>query len=278
MEQCSLATDSAERYVDGTMPEEERSAFEEHYFTCDSCFGAVQALQDAQAVLSQDRLPGVGPAESAATPARRGLPLTWMALAAALVLAVFVWRVPRSLEAPAPTSAPAPAAAPADAVAAPGAAPAPAVTPSLEPDRLTRLGALVPPAYVPLATRSEEGEQAAAFEKAMLHYVDGRYEQAARDLGTIAASAPELPHVQFFLGISELMSGNIARGRAALQRSAASNAFPYADEAHFYLAKAAIRARDFDAARRELAIAVKREAGPSGEAARLLADLKGIQK
>jgi hypothetical protein len=45
---------------------------------------------------------------------------------------------------------------------------------------------------------------------------------------------------------------------------------PYADEAHFYLAKASIRLGDVARARRELALAIEREAGPEGEAARLL--------
>ena len=54
----------------------------------------------------------------------------------------------------------------------------------------------------------------------------------------------------------------------------ASGVQPYADEAHFYLAKAALAAADVDTAKRELALAVDREAGPEGEAARLLAQLR----
>ena len=49
---------------------------------------------------------------------------------------------------------------------------------------------------------------------------------------------------------------------------------PYADEAHFYLAKVALRAGDLTTAARELEIAVDREAGPDGDAARLLAELR----
>ncbi len=73
------------------------------------------------------------------------------------------------------------------------------------------------------------------------------------------------------------MADNVSRARAALQRSAESGVNPYADEAHFYLAKAALRAGDLTTAARELEIAVEREAGPEGEAAKLLAELRAGQ-
>jgi len=75
-----------------------------------------------------------------------------------------------------------------------------------------------------------------------------------------------------------LMSGNVARARGALQRSAEAGVSPYSDEAHFYLAKAALRAGDLTTAARELEIAVDREAGPDGDAARLLAELRRARK
>ena len=109
----------------------------------------------------------------------------------------------------------------------------------------------------------------------MAHYSAGRYLEAASGLQVLADQAPPAGHVDFFLGISELMADNVSRARAALQRSAESGVNPYADEARFYLAKAALRAGDLMAATRELEIAVGREAGPEGEAAKLLADLRG---
>ena len=89
--------------------------------------------------------------------------------------------------------------------------------------------------------------------------------------------APGAAHVHFFLGISELMTDNVSRARGALQRSADSGVTPYADEAHFYLAKVAFRAGDLTAAARELEMAVEREAGPEGDAARLLAELRRVK-
>ncbi len=68
----------------------------------------------------------------------------------------------------------------------------------------------------------------------------------------------------------------MSRARSALQRSADSRVNPYADEAHFYLAKVALRAGDLRTAARELEIAVEREAGPEGDAAKLLAELRAV--
>jgi TolA-binding protein len=116
------------------------------------------------------------------------------------------------------------------------------------------------------------------FNEAMAHYSAGRYRQAADGLGALAERSPDAAHVHFFLGISELMSNNVSRARGALQRTAESGVSPYADEAHFYLAKAAIRAGDLTTAARELQVAVERDAGPDGDAERLLGEVKKAVK
>jgi predicted Zn-dependent protease len=137
------------------------------------------------------------------------------------------------------------------------------------------LAAITPPRYAALTTRSAEDADASAFNAAMSRYSAGRYADAVRTLRPVAGRSPGLGHVQFFLGVSELMVGNAPAARSALQRAAASPEQPYADESHFYLAKAALRAGNRQEAQRELKIAVDREAGPPGEAARLLKLLRG---
>ncbi len=74
------------------------------------------------------------------------------------------------------------------------------------------------------------------------------------------------------------MRGDQARAQEALRRAVRSNTAPYADEAHFYLAKAALKDGDAATARRELQLAIEREAGPRGEASRLLSQLKAIER
>lgn len=284
MTHCEMPAEAAERYVSGEMPEAERTAFEEHYFACDPCFRAVQLLQDAAAVLAAEPVRMAGPVAAAQHSARRPLPTTWMALAAMLIVGVVLWRLPQAgpevvnrpqpeaAAPPAPTSVapvpPAPAAQP----AAPQAA-----TPSRE-ERIAALARFTPPPYVALTTRSDAGAQAQAFESAMTHYTRGDYKAAARGLAALVDAAPDLTHARFFLGISELLQRDTARARDALQQTAASGVTPYAEEAHFYLGKAALQAGDVDAARRELRLAAELEAGPQGEAARVLRELDALRR
>lgn len=286
MTPCDKGSDAAERYVAASMDDEERTSFEDHFFACDVCFRTVQALEDARIVLAEGETEQqVGSAMH--TPAR-GLPLRWMAAAATLVitlgLSAMVWRRPPDVPTEIPTTAAAPAAAQpvasAPSVQAPAPIPAATPTPPSTPGRLERWAAVVPPQYVALTTRSgpdqESDPNSRAFDEAMTHYSAGRHRQAADSLQVLADRAPAAAHVHFFLGISELMSGNVARARGALQRSADVGVSPYSDEAHFYLAKVALRGGDLTTAARELEIAVDREAGPDGDAARLLAELKRV--
>jgi cytoskeletal protein RodZ len=151
-------------------------------------------------------------------------------------------------------------------------------TPESEPVQPARnLGVLalfVPPPYVPLQTRGAGDAQMQAFASAMARYNAKDYQAAAEQLKTLADAQPDAAYVQFFLGIALLMTDKPAEARQALDRAASSGTAPFNDEAHFYLAKGALRERDVERATRELQLAVQREAGPAGEAARLLRELK----
>ena len=182
-------------------------------------------------------------------------PVAWMVAAGTLIVGAVLWRL---LQPVAPSAPSQPAAAPLES-------------------QLERMATVAPPQYVTLIARSQSDESATGFEQAMVHYVAGRYDHAARGLNATANRSPNLPHVEFFLGISELMLGNVDSARKALQRTARSGVTPYADEAHFYLGKLALQAKDVPTARREFQIAAVRRAGPTGEAAKLLAELKQLQ-
>jgi len=286
---CPLRSghDLADAYVAGTLTEPDQSAFEEHYFTCPECFAQVRLLQEVR-----DGLRAVPPRPTAHhAHARPWLSAPWLGLAAAAaLLAAFVYwyrddepsqarhepvQVPAAapgVEAPA---APPVAANPPETATTPPPAGLPA--PPTRRQVLQQLAMIVPPRYVPLAVRGGE-PSADRFDAAMRHYVAGRQRDAARDLGALAADRPADPGVAFFLGISELASGRPVAAREALGRAAGMGVPPYADEAHFYLAKAALALDDVDEARRELGIAVAHEAGPEGEAARILAALDTLPR
>ena len=260
---CNVALDTAEHYVAGTLSTEEQAAFEEHFFACDTCLASVQALQAARAVLDARSDAMERPAFQ---PMWRGRRFAWLAVAASLVATVLVWRVSR----PQPIDIP-----PAVPASTPAPAPAPMVTE--RETQLARRSAVIPPPYVALTTRAEGDSDERRFEDAMVHYVAGRYTEAARGLDALARRAPGAAHVQFFLGVSQLMAGNTDEARDALTRTVRAKAAPYSDEAYFYLAKTELRARNVIAARAALEAAIKRDAGPSGEAKRLRDDLESLQ-
>lgn len=161
----------------------------------------------------------------------------------------------------------------------PSTTPVPSSREPVRPSRgLEALALVVPPPYVPLQTRGSATTLAQSFAAAMTRYSAKDYAGAAEQLQPLAESSPDAAHVQFFLGISQLMSGKPAAAIESLDRAAATGTAPFADEAHFYLAKAAMQTRDVTRAQRELRIAVEREAGPIGEAATLLRDLEKLPR
>ena len=265
--------DLAEAYVAGILPEAEQDAYEQHFFGCSMCLAQVQTLQELADRLRQMPAPAV--LHRAPAPGWTSGPWLGLALAASLVAAFGWWWQGGVNQPPAPgsDSAPTPQTLPPDA-------PVPQ-TPVEAPSRhavLAQLALMVPPRYVPLAVRSGEAPPAGSFDAAMAHYVAGRHREAAAALGALSKATPADPGIAFFWGISELAVGRPAAARDGLTRAIAADVQPYADEAHFYLAKAFLAEDAVDQARRELRYAVEHEAGPEGEAQRLLAELDQLPR
>jgi TolA-binding protein len=152
----------------------------------------------------------------------------------------------------------------------PGPGPA-SIRPSIN---LDTLALLTPPPYVPLQTRGAEAASDEAFAAAMRMYTAKNYRGAIDALKAVVDSQPNAMHAQFFLGVSYLAIDQPSAASAVLTRVAASNVAPFADEAHLYLAKAAMRTGDLDRAERELSTAIEAQAGPPHEASRLLQVLR----
>ena len=288
---CPLRSghDLAEAYVAGTLPEAEQDAYEQHFFSCSACLAQVQTLQELADRLRQ--LPADVAVHRAPAPGWTSAPWLGLALAAGLVAAFGWWwqggltRPPAPVIATAPSTAPGPAPNPTANPSGPTVPPLPPETPTSTapveaPSRraiLAQLALIVPPRYVPLAVRGE-APPAGTFDAAMAHYVAGRHREAAASLGALSQAMPADPGIAFFWGISELALGRPAAAREALTRAIAADVQPYADEAHFYLAKAYLAEDDVDQARRELRYAVEHAAGPDGEAQRLLAELDQLPR
>ena len=290
---CPLRSghDLAEAYVAGTLPEAEQDAYEQHFFSCSMCLAQVQTLQDLADRLRQQPAPAV--VHRPSTPGWTAAPWLGLALAAGLVAAFGWWwqggvnRPPPPAVATGPATAPglAPNPNPTANPSGPTVPPLPPETPSSTasveaPSRhavLAQLALIVPPRYVPLAVRGE-APTAGSFDAAMAHYVAGRHREAAAALRALSQATPTDPGIAFFWGISELAVGRPAAARDGLSRAIAADVQPYADEAHFYLAKAFLAEDAVDQARRELRYAVEHEAGPDGEAQRLLAELDQLPR
>jgi hypothetical protein len=276
---CPIETgrDVAEAYVAGSLPDAEQEAFEQHFFTCAACLAQVQLLQDVR-----DRLASVPAVPRAPDPRWQAAPWLGLALAAGLVAAVSWWWQGGTTQR-AGTSPPAAASrtGPAAPSAAPAPPPAPAPDPPVEaPGRravLAQLAMVVPPRYVPLAVRGET-PAAGSFDAAMAHYVAGRHDEAAGALQILSEEKPADPGIAFFWGISELVVGHADDAREGLSRAIAAGVQPYADEAHFYLAKVYLAEDQVDLAKMELRYAIEHGAGPEGEARRLLQALEQLPK
>jgi anti-sigma factor RsiW len=272
--------DLADGYVAGTLSEAEQDAFEQHFFTCSACLAHVQMLQEVKDGLRQN--PVAVAAHRPVAAAWNTTPWLGLALAASLIAAVGWWWQDGTGPTPgAPPVAIGPV-APTGPTPAPSTPPAaPPTTPVEAPTRraiLSQLALVVPPRYVPIAVRGGDAPPAGSFDAAMAHYVAGRHREAAAALRILSDAKPADPGIAFFWGISELALGHADAARQGLTRAVAADVQPYADEAHFYLAKVHLAEGAIDPARRELRYAVSHEAGPEGEAARILAALDTLPR
>lgn len=162
-----------------------------------------------------------------------------------------------------------------------GTPPAPGSSPDTPPGSgpvalIARLAIVMPPPYVAVPVRGEADDAQKAFAAAMTRYRAGDHAGAATGLRALVAKSPDLAPAQFYLGICELMTRQTRRAETALRAAADSDVTPYADEAYFYLAKAALQRGDLGAAERALTEAIARDAGPGNEAHRLLEEVRAL--
>jgi tetratricopeptide (TPR) repeat protein len=261
-----------ESYLLNRLSEGDREAFEEHCFECARCFDELQTLKAMQQVLRQE---GV---EFPAAPTRS--PFNWtrttgLAAAAVLAVAVVLWmraQEPSFVEEPVRSQRPPQSDAP-DRQPPGSLKPTAPQAPSLE--QLARVEA---PRYEPLTLRDVPDEAAARFQRAMARYREADYQAAAAGLRAAAALDPEAVHVRFFLGVSELMTGQDNAAIEQLRATIALGDSPYLEEAHWYLAKAFLRRKDMAAARAQLTKVVELRGPWSGEAQRMIADLAKLEE
>ena len=261
-----------EGYLVGRLSEDDRDAFEEHYFECARCFRDLQMLRAVRAELQR-----AGSGLDARTTRSFFGWTAAAAMAAVIVLSVSVvlWmrpqppseRVGRIAKPQVQSQPPEKAGSPRGAE--PRSSPA-------EPS-LPQLARVEPPRYEPLRLRGTPTEATTRFQMGMERYQRADYRGAITHLSAAAELEPAGAHIRFFLGISHLLSGEDQAGVRWLQATIALGDSAYIEDAHFYLAKAFLRQENIGAAETELKRVVQLRDSRSGEARQLLMQLERLR-
>ena len=276
--------DLVEKYVTGQLPEQEMSAFEEHYFGCDDCLAAVQ--------LGQAINLGAGkPAKVIQMPVRNaGGTKRWMyplaAAAAVVVVTAVGWRflakhpsehIIARQNPSAPVQDPSPA----------------VISKSLKPTQPERqllasvvdLGAVEPLTYRSSVMRGNSEDSSEKFERAMEWYSKRDYRRTAAGLLSIPVGVPGSGKVeehindagvQLYLGISQLMLNQNDDAIRSFRRAASYGDTPYLESAEFFLTKGLIRQGQYPAAADQLRRVVRLKGDRQAEAQQLLEQLNKL--
>uniref|UniRef100_Q027U0 Uncharacterized protein n=1 Tax=Solibacter usitatus (strain Ellin6076) TaxID=234267 RepID=Q027U0_SOLUE len=224
-----------ERYVLGQLGAAEQDSFEEHYFDCDACLEEVRMMQGLQAVVAErPRVRSV-----AEIPGRKWM--LWGA-AAAVVAGIGLVEIPRAHQR--------------------REAPAAVVDAGAELQVLARVAA---PRYTASNLRSASGNRDEQFRAAMEKYSAGDYRATVEGL-----RGQETPAARFYLGIAELMTGNLDAAVTQLRDTVAMGETPYLEEARFFLAKSLLGKKDAAGAAAELEQTIALRGDRESEARRLL--------
>jgi anti-sigma factor RsiW len=244
----TLAEQHLGSYVEGILPDDEALKFEEHYFDCPECLARVQALQAVALQLrNQPRLPLKAPAP---WPIRLG---ALLALAAMLMISVFVLRARHEVARPSVAATPAQQAGPAPFSAAPPSA-APSGT-AQAPAALAQLADLTLPVYQASRLRSESRNP--QFEAGMAAYAGRDCTNALNALAQVPAEDEDSGGARFYSGVCLMQQGDLAGAALRLRAVANAGDSPQQEAAFYYLAQIALANNDAAGARRSLGHAVQ---------------------
>ena len=259
-----------ETYLAGRLAEQDREAFEEHYFGCPRCFDEIRTLQTIRDVLPTvtDKVES-----DTARPVIPWLPALGLAAVAAFAVgsALFIRQQPASAP-PVSTTAASPKDTPVPERPIPQQPAQIASEPSVE-----QLARVEPPRYEPLKLRGAPDEAAQRFQRGMERYGKADYAGAVENLRVAADLDPDGIHILFFLGISHLMLGQDDEAIGRLRGTIARGDSAYLEEAHWYLAKALLRRKDLDGAESHLKTVIQLRGSKRDEARQLLTQIGKIR-
>ena len=260
-----------ESYLVGRLGEEDREAFEEHYFECARCFGDLQTLQ---AIRGELRHADAQFGDKTRHPLLRWAPAAGLAAAIVLAVGVALWMRSGPVGVSETPKPPLPSRAEVPEIPQPRES-KPTATPGPSLEELARVEA---PRYEPLRLRGMPDEATVRFQRGMEHYRKADYRAAVDDLRVAAELDPDAAHIRFFLGIVYLMLGQDDAAIDRLRATIALGDSAYLEEAHLYLAKAFLRRKDLRAAETQVKALIELRGRWSDEARRLLTQLEGLKK
>lgn len=242
------SSELAERYLRGSLSEEDATWYEDHFFACESCFAELKALEALQLELARTR-------HAVQAQARVSRPIPWMAAAAAVLVlasgaALYLTR---------------------------GGASLPEAGSRTEGPMLAELARIEPPRWTPTRLRGADSEAGRRFREAMELYAKGERSAALPALREASRLDPQASHVSFYLGACALLAGHRAEAVDSLRRVVALGETPFLEESRFYLAKAYLGGGDIAAARTELQATVKLGGPRLDEARKLLEEVETIR-
>jgi len=287
----------AARYVAGELPAALLEEYELHFFECSVCYDELKLLMAVRQTLAETRTqrPETRRAWSAGMSGWR-----WTVIAAAAASAIGAVVLLRSHEVEPPVTiattngpeitrgapaAPEPVAEQqaSTTVTEPVAHPSDSHSTdrtgrSLRAQRLARLAHADPPRYSPSVLRGAYDEATLLFEDGMTSYAAADYAAAVPILRQAAKADTSRTDIAFFLAASELMERDFVAARSGFEGVLAHGETPFAQEAHYYLAKIALASNDIDQARTELGDVVAAGGPLATKANSMLAELRELER
>ena len=246
-----------DKYLAGKLSEAEEEAFEQHCLGCQRCFDELRFHHATAIELKTQRaaLP-----RTVVTP--KAAWRTWAMAAAAILLVTlavpFFYKNQRNVEVVHDQPS----------------------RPSQPDDRqvlIARLASVEAPPYISLTLRG--GSRSAAteqFQKGMELYGRRDFAGASGLLDQAVALKPDLQPALFYLGISELMADQPDKAIATFSRLTRIEDTSYAEDSHWFLAKAFLKKQDLASARKQLELVLTLNGSHLAEARKSLEVIREI--
>lgn len=222
-----------ERYVDGTLPDQDAQKFEEHYFDCPRCLAELEAVQAVQEQLRRHPVSTAPRARVISWP----VIVSFGAIAAALIVGLITLRMIRSPQ-------------PANTYAVAKPAPAASTSPANAEVQVAQLADLHPPAYHAAVLR--DAEEDTPFKRGMRQYSKGDCPGAAKILAQVPFQSSDRLAAQFYSGVCRIQAGDLTGAQKMLHHVASAPDSPQQESAWYYLAQIALAQSNVFNARADL--------------------------